>query len=357
VPALHLRGVVLPEDEVVDLWVIGDRISREAVSDAETVVRGGWLVPGLVDVHTHPGAKEPGDPLDDDVLRRDAEAQRDAGVTLIRTPGSAARLPHWFGEQPDLPRVRSGGPWIATLDGFFPGWGRRESLESLADAAVEEAQASGGWCKVIADWSRGEGSDRRYEPTVPHDVLAEVVRRVHEVGGRVAVHSQHQYGCEAAVLAGADSLEHGMHLDLNLLDRMARQGTVLVPTMFTFSDVPESVDRNPPKSAALRDWLLSGWDRHPNLVRSAHEAGVTVLAGTDLETGVIADEVAWLMRAGLPGHAAVGAASWVAREWLGFSGLAEGAAADIVAYDEDPRVHPEGLRHPSRIVLRGSVVR
>ena len=162
---------------------------------------------------------------------------------------------------------------------------------------------------------------------------------------------------ELKLQTGADSLEHGMHLDLDLLDRMARQGTVLVPTMVALSGIPARLQRNPPESEVWRRWMSSGWDRHPNLVRCAYEAGVTVLAGTDVEAGVVASEVEWLMRAGLPGHAAVGAASWVARAWLGFSGLVEGAAADIVAYDEDPRVHPEALRHPSRVVLRGCVVR
>jgi imidazolonepropionase-like amidohydrolase len=60
--AVHLRGVLLPDDDVADLWVAGDRISREQISGAETIMRGGWLLPGLVDVHTHPGADSPGDP-------------------------------------------------------------------------------------------------------------------------------------------------------------------------------------------------------------------------------------------------------------------------------------------------------
>ena len=119
--SIHLRGVALPGDEVLDIWADGDRISLDAIPGAETVMHHGWLLPGLVDVHTHPGADSPGDPLDDALLRRDAEAHRDAGVTLIRAPGAAGRLPAWLGDDPDLPRVRSAGPWLATEKGFFPG--------------------------------------------------------------------------------------------------------------------------------------------------------------------------------------------------------------------------------------------
>ncbi|WP_093652585.1 hypothetical protein [Streptomyces wuyuanensis] len=36
---------------------------------------------------------------------------------------------------------------------------------------------------------------------------------------------------------------------------------------------------------------------------------------------------------------------------------ASGSEADLVAYDTDPALEPRALAHPSRIVLRGRVVR
>jgi imidazolonepropionase-like amidohydrolase len=90
----------------------------------------------------------------------------------------------------------------------------------------------------------------------------------------------------------------------------------------------------------------------------AHEAGVRVLAGTDsLAFGDVVTEVEWLMEIGLPPAAAIGAASWDARSYLGFPGLTEGAPADVVAYPEDPRSVPGVLRHPTRVILRGAIVR
>jgi imidazolonepropionase-like amidohydrolase len=96
------------------------------------------------------------------------------------------------------------------------------------------------------------------------------------------------------------------------------------------------------------------------MVASAYEAGVQIYAGTDaggaLAHGRIADEVAALIAAGLPAPAAIGGASWRARDWLGREGIADGASADLVIYDEDPREVPGVLGHPRRIVLRGTVV-
>jgi imidazolonepropionase-like amidohydrolase len=97
------------------------------------------------------------------------------------------------------------------------------------------------------------------------------------------------------------------------------------------------------------------------MVASAYDAGVAVYAGTDaggaLAHGRIADEVAALAAAGMSPTDALAAASWRARQWLGFPWeLRDGDPADLVVYDEDPRKDVRVLAHPTRIILRGAVV-
>nr|MDQ2707482.1 amidohydrolase [Actinomycetota bacterium] len=60
--------------------------------------------------------------------------------------------------------------------------------------------------------------------------------------------------------------------------------------------------------------------------------------------------------AGMSGSAALGAASWAARSWLGRPGLEPGEPADLVVYAEDPRVDVRVLGSPELIVLRGRPV-
>lgn len=113
--------MVLPERERRTFWIDGDRLRTDPVPGAELVVDGSWLLPGLVDVHTHPGTESRDLPFSDEVLRRQLTDHRDAGVLLVRTPGSAARIPAWVDQDPALPRVRSAGRWLATPAGSSPG--------------------------------------------------------------------------------------------------------------------------------------------------------------------------------------------------------------------------------------------
>ncbi|HEY3869496.1 MAG TPA: amidohydrolase family protein [Actinocrinis sp.] len=348
-----VRGIALPERQERTFTIDGETLRLDPSSSAELISDGGWILPGLVDVHTHPGTEQlpsTAEAFDDEVLRRQLIEHRDAGVLLVRTPGTAARMPAWIEEAPDLPRVRSAGRWLATPDRFFPGYGRDIAEAELVRAAVEESASTGpgGWCKIIGDWMPEA-------PPVPSDLLAEAVAAVHARGGKVAVHCQTAEGCRNAVLAGADSLEHGMHLDPALLDRMASQGTAMVPTLTAFGEVVDRLRAREP--SVRRDWILIGWEGMLPMVRAAHEAGVTVLAGTDSAPfGNVATEAAWLVKAGVPAEQALGAASWTARSWLGLPGLADGAPADLVVYDADPVAEPATLAHPRRIILRGRVI-
>jgi imidazolonepropionase-like amidohydrolase len=342
---LRIRGFALPGGDLVDLFADGDRWTGDPVPGAELVAEG-WLLPGLVDAHTHPGAEAPGKPLDDAVLRADLHEHVAAGVTMIRAPGLAGDPPGWFGRDDDVPRAVHAGPWIAQYGQFFDGWGRRADHAELPQLAAAQA-ARTGWAKLIADWRPGDD-------VLPASVLGEVVAAVHAVGGRVAVHSQHAAGGAAAVEAGVDSLEHGMCLEPGLLPQMARQGTALTPTLSAITGSLAEVRQRP--DSPRKDWYLAGATVHDQLAAAAAEAGVTILAGTDSRPcGRVIDEIRALAEAGVAAHQAIGAGSWAARSYLGMAGLTEGAPADAVIYDADPRHDLSQLAAPRAIVLRGQI--
>ncbi len=219
---LRVRGYALPTGEVIDLYADGDRWTTDPVAGADLAGEG-WLLPGLVDAHTHPGAESPGTAFDEQLLRADLREHAAAGVTLIRSPGLAGQPPDWFGADPDLPRAVHAGPWFAQDGQFFDGWGRRPSHAELPALAAEQARATG-WAKLIGDWRDGD------DP-IPAEVLAAVAAAVHAAGGRVAVHANYAQTSRSAIAAGVDSIEHGMRLDPELLPQMAAAGIALTPTL------------------------------------------------------------------------------------------------------------------------------
>jgi imidazolonepropionase-like amidohydrolase len=345
VPVIRIRGTALPGGEFVDLYADGDRWTADPVPGAELVAEG-WLLPGLVDAHTHPGADAPGKPLDDAVLRADLHEHVAAGVTLIRSPGLAGDPPGWFGEDDDVPRAVHAGPWIAQHGQFFDGWGRRADDAELPGLAAAQAGRTG-WAKVIADWQPGDD-------VLPVDVLRQVVAAVHAAGGRLAVHSQHAEGGAAAVAAGVDSLEHGMGLDQGLLPQMARQGTALTPTLSVITGPLAEIAPAPrqPAQAVVPERSDRARPAHRRSRRSRrNRAGRHRLPA--LRPGDRRDQGP--AEAGVPAHQAIGAASWAARSYLGLAGLGEGAPADAVIYDADPRADLSQLATPRAVILRGKI--
>jgi imidazolonepropionase-like amidohydrolase len=342
VSVLHVRGYGLPTGEVIDLYADGDRWTTDPVPGADLAAEG-WLLPGLVDAHTHPGAEAPGMAFDEELLRADLRQHAAAGVTLIRSPGLAGQPPEWFGADPDLPRAVHAGPWFAQDGQFFDGWGRRPSHAELPALAAEQARRTG-WAKLIGDWREGD------EP-IPAEVLTAVVDAVHAAGGRVAVHANYRQTSSSAIAAGVDSIEHGMRLEPDLLPQMAAAGIALTPTLSVIetalADVGDRDDRG----------LAAAVQKHRQLVVQAADAGVTLLAGTDSRPhGQITDEIGALVAAGLRPVDALAAASWAARAYLRWAGLEPGAPADAVVYDEDPRADLSQLGNPAAVVLRGRVV-
>ncbi|MEX5720067.1 amidohydrolase family protein [Geodermatophilus maliterrae] len=357
-PDLHLSGVVLPEGEHRDLWVRDGRITFEPVPGAETVGRGGWLLPGLVDAHCHVGIGRGGVFVEDLAgLRGQALAERAAGVLALRDCGSPVDT-RALDDEPDLPRIVRAGRHIARTRRYLPRLGVELEPGDLVAEVRVQARRGDGWVKLVGDWiDRGVGD---LAPEWPADVLAAAMAAAHEEGARVTAHT---FGTDALpdlIRAGIDCIEHGTGLTEDLLAEMAARGTAVVPTLVNVENFPgfaEAGEKRFPTYASTMRRLYAGAGA---VVRAAYEAGVPVFAGTDagggIEHGRIADEVRALCQAGIPAEAALAGASWAAREWLGLRGIEEGAPADVVVYDTDPRADLGTLTRPVLTVLRGRVV-
>lgn len=347
--AVHLRGRFLPDGRQAEVWIVDGRITWEPVSNARTITSSGWILPALVDAHVHIGIAEIGGPLDLDVLDADIAQLARTGIGAARVLGSPAPLPAAAHARGGGPILQSAGIAVAAPDRFIPGWGRRVSGPDIAATCAEEARF--GWSKIIADWFDDSGG---YGPAFSQADIAAAVSAVHEEGARVAVHTQSAAGGQAAVAAGVDSIEHGMHLPESALVDLAANGGFLVPTGSVFTQqAPAMAGADVPE--LIRDWFATGLQAHAGLVQKAQKLGVTVLAGTDLPVGALIDELQWLNSAGMSAEEAIGAASWTAREVLDLPRLREGDRADVIWSENDPRDNLEELRTPDLVIIDGQV--
>jgi imidazolonepropionase-like amidohydrolase len=354
--AWHLRGVLLPEGEPSDLWLVGDRVTREPVAGAETLADGGYILPGLVDAHCHIGIRNGGGPIEStDEARALAAIDRDRGVLAIRDAGSPFPYPE-LDDDPDVPRLVRAGRHVAPVKRYLRDIGVEVEAEGLTDAIRAQAAAGTGWVKLVGDWiDRGTGD---LAPAWDVEAMAGAVAVAHAAGARVATHVFAEASVSALVRAGVDSVEHGTGLSDVDIEEMARRGTALVPTMIniaTFGNIAASAEEKFPTYAAHMRALR---DRFPAVVAKAHEAGVPIYVGSDAGGGIGHGEAVSEMlllheQAGLSTMDVLQAGSWGARAWLGFAGLDEGGLADLVVYDDDPRRDLTTLRRPRLIVLKG----
>ena len=356
--ALHLAGVVLPEGEHRDVWVRDGRFTFEPVPGAETVARGGWLVPGLVDAHCHVGVGPGGAHVEDpEALRKQALDERAAGVLALRDCGSPVDT-RFLDDELDLPRIIRAGRHIAAPRRYMPDLAVEVEPADLADEVRVQARRGDGWVKLVGDWiDRGVGD---LAPEFPADALVEAIAAAHEEGARVTAHT---FGTDA--LPGPDRGRHRLHRARHRADRGAdrRHGGPRHrrrPHAGQRRELPRLRGGGEQRFPAYASTMRRLYAQSGAVVRAAFEAGVPVYAGTDAGGGIahgsIAAEVRALHEAGLPAEAALAAASWSARTWLGLGGIEEGAPADVVVYDSDPRADLDTLQRPQRMVLRGRVV-
>src|SRR3954463_7916927 len=270
--ALHVRGAVLPEGDVQDLWLGGERVPFEPVADSETISDGGFVVPGLVDAHCHLGIAYGAKPITStDQARELAVVDRDAGVLALRDAGSPYPYPE-LDDEPGIPRLARAGRHVAAPRRYLREIGVEGAGAEVAAAVTAQAKAGTGWVKLVGDWIDRSVGD--LAPSWDPATMAAAVEAAHAAGVRAAVHTFSEEGVAQMVRAGVDSVEHGTGLSLDLIDEMARRGTALVPTMINIRTFGTIADQARGKFAGYADHMIALRDRFPSVVRAAHEAGV-----------------------------------------------------------------------------------
>ena len=360
VRAVNLR---IREGRIAEIVAAADR-------DGAIDLRGAFLLPGFIDLHTH---------IEDPASARRALL---AGVTTTRVLGDnylkamATRDLVRDGHVPGPQMLVSGGHVRPRLGESFilsyPQFGRY--LESPLQGAGEVATVVRAVIDRGADVIKVGASERaglaRTDPRrqeLSYEELRAAVSEAGRSGLHVAAHAHDRHGANAAVRAGVRSIEHGTYVDDETLALMRKQGTFFVPTLAIMSPLGD------PRGDAADDIALQLRTLHMmrplrDAVRKARALGVTVAVGTDSSYGDRDDygrvrpahEIQELIGCGYTPLEAITAATYDAARVLGIEGrtgsVAVGLEADLLVVDRDPRADPTTLFEPLLIVSDGRVV-
>jgi imidazolonepropionase-like amidohydrolase len=195
------------------------------------------------------------------------------------------------------------------------------------------------------------------------DEVKALVDTAHLYGKKMAVHAHGTDGVNAALAAGADSIEHGTMLDDSSIKLFKQSGAYYVPTLSTVNGYIErlAADPNayPPAVLEKVKWRIGVTGKS---LAKAYPAGVKIAFGTDAgvsKHGKNADEFELMVKHGMPASAAIQAATMNAATLLGVEkdvgSLEPGKAADIVAVSGDPTADVTTLKSVSFVMKDGRV--
>ena len=182
---------------------------------------------------------------------------------------------------------------------------RKSPVARIADTVDDVAKAVRRDIKYGADWIKLMGTGGVADVTSDFNVqelseeqMAKAVEVAHRAGKRVMVHAEGTEGIKAAVRAGVDSIEHGTMLDDEGAALMAKKGTWLVPTLYTFQHGIElgTTHGQDPITLAKEKEIIA--HQQPAFTR-ALQAHLKIAVGIDDEPQYLPKEVEALVRGGM----------------------------------------------------------
>ncbi len=370
--SFQAADVLVSDSRVVDVG--GDLDGDDGIDCA-----GRWVLPGLIDAHVHlmlphvdfgllaqtpfsyrffqaigsmaatlaTGVTTVRDAGGTDLgVKRAVEAGLVAGprmqISLTMLSQTGGHGDGWLpsGAHLDLLPTYPGMPG-SIVDGPFEM--RRKVREVLrAGADVIKVATSGGVLSPTDD------------PTHAHfamDELEVLVAEAASQGAFVMAHAQATEGIKNAVAAGIRSIEHGIYLDDEAIDRMREAGTWLVPTLVAPLGVVRAADAGaaiPEQSVRKAREVV---EAHADSFRRAVAGGVRVAMGTDSAVtphGRNLDELPLMAAGGMSPVDVLRAATTGAAELMGWEdrvgSLEPGRHADLVVCDADPLADLAGVR-------------
>ncbi|SCJ59332.1 imidazolonepropionase [Anaerotruncus sp. 2789STDY5834896] len=348
-----------------------------------------FVTPGLIDAHVHTiwdGEVEFMDCINkgtigDLTIRSMLLAKKDlmAGFTTIRDEGSygfadiAVRNAIDRGEI-DGPRMFVSGEAISSTGGHSDGWLAPQITGKCQSGVIIDGPDAG---RRAARYNLKYGADQIKimatggvgnpgEPGAIELTFEEMKAILDVANSRGRISSAHAHGAQGiknAIRAGITSIEHGMLMDDECVELMARHGTYLVPTIIAGQRINENgVAAGLPAEVVEKSVrCLQG---HRENLRKCRQAGVKICFGTDAGTsfnyhGKQAYEFSLMVDFGFTVAQVLQAATATNAQLLGWQdkvgSVEPGKLADIAAFDGDPFDDISSMQRCSFVMKGGKV--
>lgn len=329
--------------------------------DMEVVdLSGKTAMPGLINSHVHITMEPVGDPVS--IMEKESAAKTTlrgvanlkkhlySGTTFFRDLGAPKGIDFDLRDAVNEglvegPQFLTAGKCVTMTGGH--GWfiGREaDGVDETRKAAREQLRAGSDVVKIMAT---GGVMTKGVEPGSPQLTMEEMksaVDEAHKAGKKTASHAQGTEGIKNAILAGIDSIEHGIFLDDEVIQLMVDRGVYLVPTLVApYFIVENGVEAGIPKYAVDKSEYVMKF--HMDSFTKAYKAGVKIAMGTDAGTpfnlhDAAPHELKLMVQCGMTPMESLVASTKSSADLLGilenYGTLEEGKFADFLVLNENP---------------------
>ena len=215
---------------------------------------------------------------DGQIIREHLKAYQDRGITFVRDGGDALgvsmrakELASEYGIDYRTPifAIHKEGHYGSIVGKSFA------TMREFHDRVLEAKNAGADFIKIMTTGIMDFNAHGAVTGT-PLDAaeVKEMVHIAHEEGLAVMSHTNGNYGVQAALSAGVDSLEHGNYMNEESLAMLAESDTVWVPTLVTVRNL---LGDGRYEDDALKPIVESAEEN----IRKAFQLGVKVALGSD----------------------------------------------------------------------------
>jgi imidazolonepropionase-like amidohydrolase len=228
-----------------------------------------------------------------------------------------------------------------------------DGVDSLTRVVRDQIGHGADWIKLYGDYRWGPQPGAH--PTFSLEEMELAVKTARSAGVPVSVHTSTPEGMRRAILAGAETLEHGDGGTPEIFQLMAKYHVALCPTLAAGDATTQ-----------YGGWRKGQQPEPPALARkrasfqAALAAGVTILSGSDVGVfahGDNAREIEMMVDYGMPALKALQSATSVAGQvlHLEIGQVKPGMLADLIAVDGDPAKEISAIRRVKMVMKGGTV--